>query len=89
VDALQDEGYEVAIATSVSQVKAAIETIPDLDLAILDVMIPLQRTRPSRYCCNPSVSWAGSLSLGRYCDTMSFHEVVPLTMGEGTTRTTG
>ncbi len=25
----------------------------------------LQRTRPSRYCCNRSVSWAGSLSLGR------------------------
>src|SRR5712691_1850442 len=25
----------------------------------------LQRTRPSRHCCNPRVSWAGSLSLGR------------------------
>ena len=25
----------------------------------------LQRTRPSRYCCNRGVSWAGSLSLGR------------------------
>src|SRR5687768_7211792 len=26
----------------------------------------LQRTRPSRHCCNRSVSWAGSLSLGRF-----------------------
>ncbi len=26
----------------------------------------LQRTRPSRHCCNPSISRAGSLSLGRY-----------------------
>src|SRR5205823_14617274 len=25
----------------------------------------LQRTRPSRHCCNPRASWAGSLSLGR------------------------
>jgi hypothetical protein len=25
----------------------------------------LQRTRPSRYCCNRRVPWAGSLSLGR------------------------
>ena len=25
----------------------------------------LQRTRPSRHCCNRRVSWAGSLSLGR------------------------
>ena len=25
----------------------------------------LQRTRPSHHCCNRSVSWAGSLSLGR------------------------
>ena len=26
----------------------------------------LQRTRPSRHCCNPCVPWAGSLSLGRW-----------------------
>jgi len=25
----------------------------------------LQRTRPSRHCCNRTPSWAGSLSLGR------------------------
>ncbi len=26
----------------------------------------MQRSRPSRHYCNPSVTWAGSLGLGRY-----------------------
>ena len=39
-----------------------------LQVESMDEMPPnhaLQRTRPSRSGCNPRVSWAGSLSLGR------------------------
>jgi len=34
------------------------------------MLLPLQRTRPSRRGCNPRVPWAGSLSLGRWAFKM-------------------
>lgn len=38
---------------------------PDSPMAVFSPPAP-QRTRPSRHCCNPSISRAGSLSLSRY-----------------------
>lgn len=42
-----------------------------MERSILEHMLAnhaLQRTRPSRRGCNPTPSWAGSLSLGRSSD---------------------
>ena len=51
-----------------SHSKSARRSFPQWHYRLTNMVRPnhaLQRTRPSRYCCNRGVSWAGSLSLGR------------------------
>ena len=53
---------DVGLISDVASIAVAGESL------VMDETWPnyaLQRTRPSRYCCNRGVSWAGSLSLGR------------------------
>jgi CheY-like chemotaxis protein len=41
VEALRDEGYHVFVAASITEAKKVVESTSDLDLVILDMMIPL------------------------------------------------